>query len=324
MDDDGSGDGELRFERTRDGDLHRAIRDDGFSLPAGLGARSPAMIVVSAALPFVYIAGAIALVRAPIPLGLALLLAFPLLLAAQRAFLTLVHDASHKLFSRDRRRNDLVADFLAAGFIGLLLRKYRKIHLAHHSANGSADDPEHFGIVAVTRVGGWTRFIARYALGLEVAYLLGKYHSKQDAYLGERRVRAASVDEARPLEKASIVAAQAALIAAFWASGALPLYLLWLYTAVTWAPLLSRLRFLAEHPGRGELTLSTHGRWWELVFFAPYNFNYHLEHHLWPSLPPYALGEAHAALVAAGFFERHPQFLADSFVGTLAKYEVHG
>lgn len=308
------------FERTRDGDLHRAIREDGFTLPRGLDTRSTLQIVLSAARPFLYIGAAIALVKSPLPLPLSLLLAFFPVLAAQRAFLTLVHDASHKLYSKDRGVNDLLADFLAAGFIGLFIRKYRKIHLAHHSANGSEDDPEHFGYEVVEKAGGWARFIFRYAVGLEIAYLLGKYHVKQDAYLGQRRVRSTAVDDPRRFEQASVLVAQAALLGTFWALGVWPLYLLWLYTAVTWSPLLSRLRFLAEHPGRGELTLSTRASWWERVYFAPYHFNYHLEHHLWPSLPPYTLQKAHDELLKAGFFERHPQYHARTYVETLSKY----
>lgn len=311
-----------RFERTRDGDLHEAIREDGFVLPRGLDARSSAWILASAALPFVYIAAAIVLVKSSLPLPITVLLAFLLIVAAQRAFLTLVHDASHKLYSKDRGWNDILADYLAAGFIGLFLRKYRKIHLAHHSANGSEDDPEHFGFEVVERAGGWGRFILRYAAGLELPYLLGKYHVSQDRYLGDHRVRSKTVDNPRRFEKLSVLVAQAALAATFWAFGVWSLYLVWLYAAVTWSPLLSRLRFLAEHPGRGKLTLSTEGSWWERIYFAPYHFNFHLEHHLWPSVPPYRLPRAHAALLRAGFFERHREYSAKSYIETLSKYEA--
>ena len=309
------------FERTRDGDLHQAIREDGFVLPKGLDARSPLHIVFSAAQPFAYIAAAIVSVSGPLPLPLGVLLAFLLIVAAQRSFLTLVHDASHKLYSKDRARNDLLADYLAAGFIGLFLRKYRKIHLAHHTTNGSEDDPEHFGIEVVERAGGWGRFILRYAVGLEIPYLLGKYHVNQDGYLGDRRIHAKSVDNPRRFEKLSVLAAQAGLFTTFWAFGVWPLYLVWMYAAVSWSPMFSRLRFLAEHPGRGKLTLSTEGSWWERIYFAPHHFNFHLEHHLWPSVPPYRLPQIHAELLHTGFFERHREYHADSYVQTLAKYE---
>jgi fatty acid desaturase len=315
------GDDATRFQRTRDADLHRALRDEQFSPSASQKERSLRWIVSFGALPFMYIAGAVALGRSGLPPALQVVLAFFPVLAAQRTFLTLVHDASHKFYSADRKKNDLAADFLAAGFIGMLVRKYRKIHLAHHAANGSVDDPEFFGYVAVTRVGGWTRFIFRYALCLELASLLRKYHTDQDRYLGTARVASTSVDQPRRFEKLSIFVCQGVLAAVFvFLADAPHLYALWLYVAVTWSPLLSRLRFLAEHPGRGELTLSTRGRWWELVFFAPLNFNFHFEHHVWPSVPPYRLPAIHESLVASGFFGRHPEFVGESYVQTLSEY----
>jgi len=322
VDSNGSdGDAHFEFERTRDGDLHAAIKQDGFRLPKGLLQRSVGHVVLSGARPFLYIGAAIGLAGTGVPWPLKLAGALLLFLAAQRAFLTLVHDASHKLYSPDRATNDLLADFFAAGFIGMLLRKYRKIHLAHHAANGSADDPEFFGYEVVTRAGGMGRFILRYALGFEVLYLLRKYHLGQDQYLGSKRIRKGSVDQPRRFEKLGIVTSQLALIGAFWAGSCLVLYPVWLYVAMTWSPLLSRLRFLAEHPGHGQLTKSTEGSWWERIYFAPYHFNFHLEHHLWPSLPPYRLGRVHAELARSGFFERNPSFLARSFVQTLAEYE---
>mgnify|MGYP001494667178 CR=1 FL=1 len=310
----------LKFDRTRDADLHQAIKAHGFKVPRELLERSSWNIFSSGVRPFLYIGAAIGICRLPVPIWAALVFAFFPVLAAQRAFLTLVHDASHKLYSTDRRRNDLLANYFAAGYIGMLVRKYRKIHLAHHAANGSLDDPEFFGYEAVTRAGGWTKFVLSYAFGLQIAYLLGKYHVKQDEYLGKARVRSASVDEHGRLEKISIFVCQGVLLSTFALAGVWYLYGLWLYVAVSWAPLLSRLRFLAEHPGHGELTMSTRGTWWERIYIAPYHFNFHLEHHLWPSMPPYNLPKAHALLHDSGFFAVRPDFLAPSFMTTLAQY----
>lgn len=317
---DGPKDGaQTTFKRTRDGDLHRAVRDHGFKLDKQLNDRSLPHIVASAARPFVYIAVAVAMSK-PLPTYLAAALAFLLFFAAQRAFLTLVHDASHKLYSRRRWRNDFLADFLAAGFIGMLLRKYRKIHLAHHAANGSDDDPEFFGFQVVRKAGGWALFVLRYAVCLEIPYLLKKYHVGQDQYLGDKGQRQRSVDEKRRFEKGSILLCQFVLLAVFFAAGEVWLYGLWLYVAVTWSPLMSRLRFLAEHPGHGELTLCTRGTAWERIYFAPYHFNCHLEHHLWPAVPPYRLKRVHAALRRSGFFRENPQYFAETYLGTLSQY----
>ena len=61
----------------------------------------------------------------------------------------------------------------------------------------------------------------------------------------------------------------------------------------------------------------------ELLYFAPYHFNYHLEHHLWPTLPPYQLPEAHRYLVRDGYFDRHPEFLGNGYLRTLRRRDRH-
>ena len=95
------------------------------------------------------------------------------------------------------------------------------------------------------------------------------------------------------------------------------LYPLWLYLAVTWSPLLSRLRFLVEHPGDSDLTVTTRSTLLERPLFAPLNFNYHFEHHAWPGVPSYRLKRAHRHLREMSFYERHPEFANASFIGSL-------
>lgn len=313
--------GSLQFDRTRDADLHAAIRSERFTLAEASKTRSTAWICACAALPHFYIAVVALIALSPLVWWLQVLLAFAPTLLAQRAMLVLVHDASHRFYSKNRAANDVLADLLAAGFIGMLVRKYRKIHLAHHSANGSADDPEFFSYEVVRAAGGMPRFILGYALGLELPRLLRKYHTKQEAFLGEAAPVAAATEEQRRFEKLSIVTCQLFLVGLFALLRAPHLYLLWLYMAVTWSPLLSRLRFLAEHPGHGELTLTTEARFLERIFFAPLSFHFHFEHHLYPAVPPYRLAAVHADLSATGFFERHPEHVSRSFIVTLNAYE---
>jgi len=42
------------------------------------------------------------------------------------------------------------------------------------------------------------------------------------------------------------------------------------------------------------------------------NFNYHLEHHLWPHVPFFNLPKLHAHLVERGFYEQRPDLLQRS------------
>ncbi len=309
--------------RARANELHRRLASVGLRLPAGLHAHCQVRIVLRVVVPFFYIGLSIVLARNAGSVALGLVLAFLPMLAAHRGLLTLTHDASHQFFSKRRAYNDLITDFWVAGFIGMLVRRYRTVHLSHHRANGSADDPEFVSCQEVTRHGGLAGFVLHYALGLEAIPLVRKYYAKRNGggrVCGPTRRRG----QHSPTGVLSIVWCQAVLALCLHGCAVPHLYLLWAYLAVTWSPMLSRLRFIAEHPGQGHSTLSTRGTWWERIFLAPGHFNYHLEHHLWPTLPPYRLARAHQALRQSAFFALYPELEARSFTQTLRRLLARG
>lgn len=261
--------------------------------------------------PFLYITTSIVLARwASFHPFLTSLACFPFLLAAQRGFQTLVHDLSHKLYCSNTKTNDFLGNYLAAGWTGASVPAYRDIHMQHHKYNGSKLDPEHISFSIIKERGGLFWHCVRYVLGLEAIRLIKKYYGRNQEVKDLKATKKHS--------KTHIFVCQAILFFVFWQVAEAPyLYGLWLYMAVTWNPLLSNLRFLVEHPGESDLTISTEGNWIERLYFAPFNFNYHLEHHLWPSLPPYNLTKAHDYLVRQGYFERHPEFVGAGFITSL-------
>src|SRR5690606_28630506 len=110
-----------------------------------------------------------------------------------------------------------------------------------------------------------------------------------------------------------VVIAQVALVVLFvFVANAWYLYAVWLYAALTWAPLLSRLRFLVEHPGSDDRNVSTDSACYERLFFASFQFNYLFEHHVWPILPAYNLARMHRVLSEHGYFDRHPEYVGRS------------
>ena len=76
---------------------------------------------------------------------------------------------------------------------------------------------------------------------------------------------------------------------------------------VTWYPLVTRLRAIAEHavtPDRDDPLRNTRSIAAGLLaraFLAPYWVNYHLEHHLLVFVPCWTLARAHALLLAKGY-----------------------
>jgi fatty acid desaturase len=98
-------------------------------------------------------------------------------------------------------------------------------------------------------------------------------------------------------------------------------YVLWPASWLTIYMLVSRIRNAAEHgalPGTMSQDIWSNTRtvqagWWERLLFAPNFVNYHVEHHLAPTVPSYNLrrfhrlldekGALHHAKVAPGYVE---------------------
>jgi fatty acid desaturase len=297
--------------------LRRYLREESIKLPRDLTGRSVVASVGYLAWAHMWI-GLSLLAALYLPGGVPAILAasFVLILLAQRSLQTLVHHLSHDLLSRNRQVNDWIGNLFAAGFIGMRIQNYRRVHFVHHAENGGASDPEFIDFSAVRARGGLWRYVLHFVAMGEALALVRKYYAPRAAGAG---AAPKSPLPARLAGLAIVALCQASLVAAFWLAGAPYLYLMWLYVSVTWSPMLSRLRFLVEHPGKDDRTVSTRAPWYEVIFFAPYQFNYHFEHHVWPALPPYRLRSAHQHVAGKGYFERHPEYLASSFVGSLAQ-----
>lgn len=296
-------------------ELRAHITAEKLKPPPDVFHRSTARIVWSVATPYLFICAMVLIARfGGMHWAFVLVLAFPLALASQRCFQTLVHDIAHKLISADLKRNDFLGNALVAGWIGASIQAYRSVHTQHHRFNGSNRDPEHISYAEIKRNGGLFSHNLRYIMGLEATRLVRKYYGRTETGKRDHSPSKKGVGTS----KMHIVLCQIALLALFvFAADAWYLYGLWLYLAVTWNPLLSRLRFLVEHPGESDLTVSTDAVFWERLYFAPFGFNYHLEHHLWPNLPPYRLSKAHEYLQHQNYFERHPEFRRDGFLSSL-------
>ncbi len=224
--------------------------------------------------------------------------------ARQHAMLVLVHEGAHYRLCKSRRVNDWLAEAaLSWPFVIVRMRDYRRSHTAHHRGLNTPADPDW----RVKQSPAWTfpqsapRFIGHLlvqASGLGLALLLADFGDHVPPPAGSREVD----------ERAMVVARRLFLVLAlaFVAASGLwrPVLLFWVVPFATWLQLLLRIRSVSEHfaiEGRSGVyaeTRTTLPSWIERVFIAPEGINYHLEHHLYPSVPGYRLGELHSALQA--------------------------
>ncbi len=233
--------------------------------------------------------------------------------ARQHAMLVLVHEGAHYRLFKDRRINDWVTEMaLSWPFVVVRMRDYRRSHAAHHRGLNTPVDPDW----SAKQSPAWTfpqsaRRLAGELLvqlsGLGFALLLADFKNQIPP-----AARSTEVDErAMVLARRVFLAGAVPLV---FASGlAIPVLLFWVVPFVTWLQLILRIRSVAEHfaiEGRSSVyaeTRTTLPTLFERIFIAPEGINYHLEHHLYPSVPGYRLHELHRALVAVPEFRRSAQ-----------------
>ena len=253
----------------------------------------------------------------PYALGCALVFALSFFVVAskQHAFLIIMHDACHFRLLRNRRLNELVSNLFCAFPNGMITSSYRLGHLPHHGFTNSPHDPYW---VHLTQGGEYNfpkprrefwKLLCKDASGLNLlTWWPGLRILTGWAYVFQDKQKFLD-----PSERAQFTI--------FWATVLLvnAVFGTWLYFIFLWLlPMftlflaLSRLRNIAEHDlnTRGnemEHTRHVDGNWLERFALAPLNVNFHIAHHLFPSVPLYNLPRMHAALMKDPGFKEEGQ-----------------
>jgi fatty acid desaturase len=208
----------------------------------------------------------------------------------------LMHEASHYRVFRNRALNDFVGELMAFPTTASMAG-YRNSHFSHHRELNGHKDPD------------WTRnllfddyefpmpqymFLRKLLLhlvGLKTRQFLGSFHNNP------------TTREIPVLTARLRLAAFVGLFAASSAFGFWKLLLLyWLVPLVTVFITVTYIKRVSEHYGvrhEGVLneTRTMIAPSWQLFLFAPWGLNYHLEHHLYPSITCFNLAKAHRILM---------------------------
>jgi fatty acid desaturase len=215
----------------------------------------------------------------------------------QLGLLVLMHETSHWLLFPDLRPNTWVGSWLCAYPLWTDLRRYRREHHAHHRHTQQPGDPD-LALTApypLSRGALWRDALRDLSGVTTCARVLAWRPGSESAATGWRGLRGP-------------VIANAALLGVLGALGRWDLYaLLWVLPLVTWYPLVTRLRAIAEHAATHDRddplrnTRTTAAGLLARAFLAPCWVNYHLEHHLLVFVPCWKLARAHALLLAKGY-----------------------
>ena len=232
----------------------------------------------------------------------------------QHALFVIAHDAAHYLLYENRRLNDWVGRACATAQ-GLSMCSYRVIHRMHHNNLYGELDPD------TALHGGYPRGKA-YLLKKLLKDLSGLTAWKTYAYFlfAAPALNTATDKALRPLDDTSpklraearrdrdtVIGFHIALLVVMAATGHLLQYLvLWVLPLVTVVQAILRLRAIAEHGATTDFSspltaarTNVAPAWLRWLIF-PHNVNYHIEHHLYASVPQYNLPELHREMESRG------------------------
>ncbi len=196
------------------------------------------------------------------------------------------HEGVHGLISRNRKVNEFF-NWLVHAIVGISASAYRWFHLTHHKTAQTEDDPE-LAILNIFQKNppGWSYLFVPFTGYLGFNFYAWKHRTKY----------ATSKTITLDLALAGIMHASFVLLLGW------RLYLTYVtLPIVTSLALTNAFRSICEHHGlpRGTAWSNTRGmrthRWLEWLWS---NVNYHLEHHLFPSVPFHKLPEVRRLLEA--------------------------
>jgi fatty acid desaturase len=265
----------------------------------------------------IIIAAAVGIGLAYWPNPLVLALAVIVIGTRQHALFIITHDAAHYLLFGNRTINDLVGRFCATPS-GLSMCSYRVIHRMHHNNLYGELDPD------TALHGGYPRG-RLYLIKKLLKDLSGLTAWKTYAYFlfAAPALNTATNKALRPLDDTSerlradarrdrnaVIVFHVVALAFFAWSGYLVQYLvLWVLPLVTVVQAILRLRAIAEHGATTDFSspltaarTNLGPRWLQWILF-PHNVNYHIEHHLYASVPMYNLPRLHEEMNKAGVLE---------------------
>lgn len=270
------------------------------------------------------------------------LLAFFLVGIVQYHFLVMIHEAVHRGLFHPNRLNEIAGEWIGALLL-VNFKSQRRWHLFHHKSYGLIEDPDK-PAYTFHENNGRAPLIFFFRLSTQI--FVGPFNRLFAELKANKPSPVASVPKGDPgagdgvkiFFILRVICCQLVLaLIYFKVLGPVAYILYWILPLPLVAGNLSGLRTFLEHADLGRenpraeeqfLTVRTTcndskglaGLGFKTVcwIIAPFNFNYHHEHHILPFVPYTHLPKLHKILSAHSHYEQFPAVHSSGYLGTLA------
>lgn len=215
-------------------------------------------------------------------------------------FLSLMHEAAHRLLFTHKATNDFVGNWLLGYPVMTSTQAYRRVHMAHHKREFGPNEPD-IPLYANYPISSASlrRKLIRDATGQTGWKLLrGQMRGLRSP---DSRVRHTLI---------KMLLLQVLIASVFIATGYAWMYpVMWVLPYLTVWRVINRLRSIAEHGGMREdddrryTTHSVHQHWFARFYMVPYNIGFHMAHHVDAGVPFRHLPEYHRLLHEANYLD---------------------
>ncbi|MDA7741984.1 fatty acid desaturase family protein [Francisellaceae bacterium] len=235
----------------------------------------------------------------------------------QHALGVLMHEATHYRLYKLKWLNNFVGEALLAWPLLFSLNLYRKNHLQHHKYLNTIKDPDW---VRKTHASGKSKLEWNFPMSkAKLSWVMLKPLFFLDTlYLMGLLVKFSSSSKNKALNNPTtektkryrlifyFLIAVVFTITHFWTS----FLLFWLIPLLSSFAFINKLRGIAEHFGIESTNKYNMSRNLKPSFIAktlltPYNVSYHLDHHLYPSIPFFNLKKLHKLLLKNSEYANH-------------------
>ena len=252
------------------------------------------------------------------------ILSFFIICACMQTMLLWTHEASHHNLFRSSSINDLWCSVFFSAPLGVDIKTYRRHHSSHHSAMSTKQDLDKYAYdLEIEGPKSFLSLLTKTLSGFEGLRLIKNKYLQKEAISSSK------------ISKLVTIGFNLTLGAVLTFFGKWYLYfILWVYPLLSVTIFLNYVRSIGEHLPKGDRYLdetkkdlkqivrTTTPNFFEKWFLYQANFNYHLEHHLFPSIPAHNLPKLHAILKDMGIYERHPECIQKSGTSTFLKFGI--